>query len=139
SPAIGDSSVREYEPERMSRCPSPSRSTNCGVELVHHQTPGTSANLPSAFSQLPGPNFSAPRGGKTLILPLLHCPTSRHCLPSMSAQHGAAYPGASTRMAASPDFNRTGGSNSAAQQQAAPLARTTAESNVRFMGWSSLE
>ena len=42
-------SMREYDPERMSRWPSPSMSTNCGVELVHHHTPGTSATWPSAL------------------------------------------------------------------------------------------
>src|SRR5437764_1212850 len=32
----------------MSRWPSPSMSTNCGVEPVHHHTPGTSATAPPA-------------------------------------------------------------------------------------------
>ena len=67
-------SVREYDPERMSRCPSPSRSTNCGVEDVHHHTPGTSATLPSAFSHSPAANFVPPRFLNTCILPLRELP-----------------------------------------------------------------
>lgn len=53
-------SMREYEPERMSMCPSELMSTNCGVELVHHQTPGTSAGLSPAFNHSPSANFIPP-------------------------------------------------------------------------------
>ena len=42
----------------MSRRPSRSRSTNCGVEVVHHHTPGTSATAPSAFSHSPWASFA---------------------------------------------------------------------------------
>lgn len=52
--------MREYEPERMSMCPSELMSTNCGVELVHHQTPGTSAGLSPAFNHSPSANFIPP-------------------------------------------------------------------------------
>src|SRR5207245_5580133 len=85
-------SMREYDPDRMSRCPSPSMSTNCGVEEVHHQTPGTSASLPSACSQVPLANFPPPSPLKNWILPLLNCPTRRSIFPSpsTSAKHGDA-------------------------------------------------
>src|SRR5882724_1504467 len=39
-------------------------STNCEVEEVHHQTPGTSATLPSACSQVPLANSPPPSLGK---------------------------------------------------------------------------
>ena len=47
-------------PESISTIPSPLRSTTCGVEEVHHQTPGILNGWPSTSRSFPLANFPSP-------------------------------------------------------------------------------